>query len=102
MPVRFEWDGDKAVANVRKHQVSFEEAATVFGDPLASTFPDPRHSTTEPRLVAIGFSERGRLIVVLFIERLASEPEEPRTGTIRIISARKATRAERRAYEEGI
>ncbi len=88
----FEWADDKAAANVRKHGVSFEEAATVFGDPLELTMEDPDHSVDEFRFVTLGRSEAGRLLVVCFTER---------AGTIRLISAREAHRAERRRYAEG-
>jgi uncharacterized DUF497 family protein len=86
----FEWDDDKARANLAKHQVSFEEAMTVFLDTLAVPYADPAHSE---RLVLIGESRLGRVILVVFTERLAS-------GTLRIIGARRATKRERRAYEE--
>lgn len=98
-PVRM---GHKAVINLRKHGVSFEEAATVFGDPLSSTFADPRHSDVEPRFVAIGASDRGRLIVVMFVEQESPDLEADPSGTMRIISARRATPTECRSYEEAI
>ena len=88
----FDWDPDKAAENLRRHRVSFEEAATVFRDPLSWTFPDPEHSEGEERNLDIGHSERGRLLIVIYTERL---------GQVRIISARLATRKERRSYEEG-
>jgi uncharacterized DUF497 family protein len=88
----FEWDPEKGVANFRKHGVSFEEATTVFGDPVAMNMPDPDHSLTEERFVLLGLSHRLRLLVVAYAER----------GTrTRLISAREATRKERRQYEEG-
>jgi len=88
----FEWDPEKGVANFRKHGVSFEEATTVFGDPMAMNMPDPDHSLTEERFVLLGLSHRLRLLVVAYAER----------GTrTRLISAREATRKERRQYEEG-
>lgn len=90
--VDFDWDVRKAEANVRKHGISFDEAATVFGDPLALTFADPDHSESEERLLTFGVSRAGRLLVVSHTAR------EPR---IRILSARRVTRAERRIYEEG-
>jgi uncharacterized protein len=77
----------------RKHKVAFEEAATVFGDPLSSTIPDPLHSHDEERLVIVGASAQGKILVVIFAER--------GEDVIRIISARRATRRERNAYEEG-
>ena len=90
--MRFEWDPKKAAANVKKHGVSFQEAATVFGDPLAITFQDPDHSEDEERQVTFGVSLRKRLIVVSHTQR------EDRT---RIISARPMGRKERVIYEEG-
>ncbi len=92
MALRFEWDPEKAAGNLAKHGVSFEEAATAFGDPLGRIVDDPRHSTEEPRYVLLGLSGRQHLIAVMFTER---------AGAIRVISARKATRRERREYEEG-
>ena len=88
----FDWDSAKADANVRKHGVSFEEAASVFGDQLAVTFDDPDHSRTEQRFLTFGHSHRQRLLVV------AHTWPPPVT---RIISARPATGPERRIYEEG-
>jgi len=91
--MKFEWDTNKAAVNERKHKgVSFHEAATVFGDPLAVSFPDPDSSEGEYRLLAFGVSRSNRLLVVSYTERL---------GGIRIISAREATRPERRIYEDG-
>lgn len=90
--VRLEWDPDKAAANRRKHGVSFEEAATAFSDPLAITFDDPDHSTGESRSLTFGISSGGQLLVVAHMER---------KKTVRIISARPATRRERKTYEEG-
>ena len=89
--LKFGWDAAKAVANQRKHGVSFEEAAAVFGDPLAITFADPDHSLREARFLTIGQSHRTLLLVVAHVER---------GRTIRIISARKATRHERTIYEQ--
>lgn len=90
--MQFEWDPRKAAANLRKHQVSFEEAATVFLDDLSLTGDDPDHSLDEDRLVTFGLSSSGSLLVVAHTER---------GQRIRIISARLATRSERRIYEEG-
>jgi hypothetical protein len=90
--VRFEWDPKKAATNARKHGITFQEAATVFGDPLAITFDDPDHSEKEERHLTFGLSLRGRLVVVSHTER------EERT---RIISARLMSREERVIYEEG-
>jgi hypothetical protein len=87
----FDWDPEKAESNLRKHGVSFDEASTVFGDPLALLMTDPDHSAKEERYVLLGISLRQRLLVVAFAER------PPMT---RIISARRATRTERRKYEE--
>ena len=91
MAYEFEWDSDKAAENLRKHGVSFEEAVSAFGDPLSILLPDPAHSAGEERYLVLGLSTTGRLIVVAFVER------PPRT---RIISARLATKRERRDYEE--
>ena len=98
MSLDFEWDPAKAALNVAKHRVSFDEASTVFADPLSSTFPDPRHSLGEQRFVIFGVSHGGRLLAVMYAER--RRPDED-AEVIRIISAREATRGERTAYEEG-
>lgn len=93
MSLRFEWDPKKAEANLAKHDVSFEEAMTVFADPLARIFPDEEHSVDELREILIGHSARQQLILVNF------------TGIddrVRILSARKATRMERKDYEENV
>jgi hypothetical protein len=90
--MRFEWHGHKATANIEKHHVSFEEAATVFADELSLTGSDPDHSVGESRFVTFGLSAAGRLLVVAYTER---------GERIRIISARLATRSERTLYEEG-
>jgi uncharacterized DUF497 family protein len=87
----FEWDPRKAATNLKKHGVSFEEAVTVFKDPLSMNMPDPDHSEGEQRFIVLGTSVRSRRVVVSYTER------PPRT---RIISARLATRQERRQYEE--
>ena len=91
MPLRFEWDPEKATSNLAKHNVSFEEASTVFGDPLGRIVRDPRHSLGEQRFVLLGHSERQRLLTIMFTDR---------GEAIRLVSARKATRHERREYEE--
>ena len=91
-PVRFGWDSRKAASNLRKHSVSFGEASTVFGDPLAVTIPDPDHSGEEFRSITIGQSALGRLLVVVHTER--------REG-LRIISARRPTLSENRKYAQG-
>lgn len=88
----FEWDPPKAAANLRKHGVSFGEAATVFGDPLAVEPADEFHSVEEQRYLCLGRSYLGRFIVVAYTER---------PGRLRIISARPATPRERRDYERG-
>jgi uncharacterized DUF497 family protein len=93
MQLRFEWDKRKAVANLSKHKVSFEEAQTVFYDPLACIFDDEWHSTDEPREIIIGHSNSDRLLLVCFTER--------NPGSVRIISARRANKRERGDYEEG-
>ena len=98
MAFTFEWDPAKAALNLAKHRISFDEASTVFADPLSSSFPDPGHSLGEERLVIFGVSHRGRLLAVMHTERRRS-PED--VDVIRIISARQSTRAERAAYEEG-
>ena len=89
--MRFEWDPAKAAANLRKHGVSFDEASTVFHDSLAATGADPDHSRGEHRYVTFGVSSSGRLLVVAHTDR---------GDAIRIISARAATRTERRIYED--
>jgi uncharacterized protein len=90
--MKLEWDSKKAAENKRKHQVSFHEASTVFGDPLAITFSDPDHSEGEYRFLTYGVSRLNELLIVSHTER---------EGRVRIISARKATRRERRIYENG-
>jgi len=89
--VKFEWHETKAVANLGKHGVSFNEAATIFADALSNVFPDPDHSNDETRFLVIGISEASRILVVSHTYR-----EE----RIRIISAREATQKERKFYEE--
>jgi uncharacterized DUF497 family protein len=90
MALQFEWDSAKALANLRKHGVSFEEATTVFADPLSLTISDPDHSTDEAHFLDLGLSHRGQLLVVSYTER---------GDQIRIISARPASRVERKTYE---
>jgi uncharacterized protein len=89
--VNFEWDPGKGRQNRRKHRVSFQEAATVFGDPLAVTFHDPDHSVSEQRFITVGMSSAGRVLIVAHTDR---------NEGIRIISARKVTQREREHYEE--
>ncbi len=93
MGLGFQWDEDKATGNVRKHRVTFNEASTVFADPLAVIFDDEEHSADETREIIIGHSVLKRLLLVSFTER--------GEDVVRIISARKATKRERRHYEEG-
>ncbi len=88
--MEFEWDRKKAQRNLRKHRVSFDEAVTVFYDPLSATVDDPDHSVGERRLITIGYSSRGWLLVVSHTER---------GSAVRIISARSATRRERKRHE---
>ena len=91
--IQFEWDPAKAKMNLRKHGITFREAATVLRDPLGITIFDPDHSDREDRFITFGFSTAGRLLMVAHTER---------GERIRIISARRLTRAEREAYEEEI
>jgi uncharacterized protein len=88
--MRFEWDREKARRNLRKHGVSFDEAVTIFYDPLSATFDDPDHSTGEQKFITVGHSSRGRLLVASHTER---------GGAVRIISARVATAGERKRHE---
>ena len=90
--MEFEWDQEKAELNVKKHGVSFHEAATVFGDPLAITFQDPDHSIGEYRYITFGLSQFDRLLVVSH-----TEPKR----RIRVISARPMTGKEKKIYEQG-
>jgi uncharacterized DUF497 family protein len=94
MELIFEWDIHKAQTNLKKHRVSFEEAKTVFNDPLLLTYPDEFHSETEERLISIGYSSQRRLLLVVHTERDAGNEL-----LIRIVSCRRATAAERRTYE---
>lgn len=88
--MEFEWDPNKAASNLRKHGVSFTEAATVFGDTLSTTVIDPDHSVEEDRFITIGLSYQMRLLIIAHTER---------ADRIRIISARELTRSEREQYE---
>jgi hypothetical protein len=88
--MRFAWDEQKATTNLAKHSVSFEEAATVFGDPLSDTFDDPDHSMEERRFLIIGTSDRGRMLIVAHTDD---------GEVVRIISAREPTSGERKSYE---
>jgi hypothetical protein len=90
--MKFEWDENKAAKNLSKHQVSFDEAKTVFDDPLYIDFYDPDHSEEEDRYLIVGQSTQGRLLIVSYTER---------GNSVRLISAREVTRKERRVYEEG-
>jgi uncharacterized protein len=89
--MEFEWDEEKAAANLAKHDVSFEEAKTVFDDPLYVDFYDPGHSLDEHRYIIIGESQQRRLLIVSYTER---------EDVVRLISAREVTRSERETYEE--
>ncbi len=96
MKLVFEWDASKARTNRRKHGVSFEEAKTLFNDPFLVTFSDELHSDVEERYISIGYSARGRILLVV-------HTEHQRIGEatiVRIISCRKATASERKVYEE--
>jgi len=93
MSLRFEWHRKKAAANLKKHGISFEEALTVFSDPLARIFDDEDHSVEEQREIIIGHSVDRRLLLVGFTGRGES---------IRILNARKATRREQQDYEENV
>jgi len=86
----FEWDANKASVNLAKHVVSFQEATMVFGDPYSITIPDPAHSQAENRFIILGRSHQGRILVVVHTER---------GDNIRVISARPASRRERKQYE---
>jgi uncharacterized DUF497 family protein len=90
--VEFEWDDKKAAKNLKKHGVSFREAASVYGDPLAITFEDPDHSIDEHRLLTFGTTRTGKMVIVSHTER---------NGSMRIISARLMMKHERIIYEEG-
>ena len=90
--MEFEWDPDKAAANLKKHGVDFVEASTIFGDPLEVTISDPNHSEGEARFLSLGLSAEARILVVSYTER---------EGKIRAIHARVAAPKERRAYESG-
>ena len=89
----FDWDEDKAMSNLAKHQVSFDEATSVFDDPLFLTFADPGHSIQEQRFIIMGESAKGRLLVVAYTDR---------ANIMRLISARPVTRKERKAYESDL
>ena len=91
--MRFEWNEAKSKSNLAKHEVSFQEAATVFGDPLSVTIPDPMHSQEEDRFITTGVSSRLNTIVVVHADR---------GDAIRIVNARRATARERRRYEEEV
>ena len=90
--MKFEWDPHKADSNRLKHGVSFQEAASVLGDPLSITYHDPDHSATEHRFITVGMSQSGQVIMLAYTDR---------GGNIRIISSRRTTRQERKHYEEG-
>ena len=90
--MRFEWDASKATANRKKHRITFDEALTVFRDPLAVIFGDEAHSSAEKREIIIGHSDRNRLLLVCFTERAIE--------VVRIFSARRSTKKEQADYEE--
>ena len=90
--LQFEWDTNKAESNFEKHGVTFQEAATVFGDPLSYTFDDSDHSDKELRFLMVGQSSAGKLLIISHTQR---------EDTIRIISARELTKQERKFFEEG-
>ena len=96
MKIVFEWDEQKARANLEKHRIGFEEARTIFADPFLVTFVDELHSKKEERFISIGLSERNRVLLAVHTER----EEKDETIIIRIISCRKATQTERKHYEE--
>ncbi len=96
MQLIFEWDAEKAGDNRRKHRVGFEDAKTIFNDPFLVSFPDEYHSEIERRLISIGVSNDGRILLVVHTET----PEGSDGVVVRLISARKATASERRVYEE--
>lgn len=96
MELIFEWDANKARYNMRKHQVSFDEAKTIFNDPHLVTFPDEFHSDKEDRYISIGYSTRDRVLLAVHTEY----QETDETLVIRIISCRKTTPSERKYYEE--
>ncbi len=89
--MEFVWDSKKAAGNLRDHRISFQEAATVLGDPLAVTYSDPDHSNDESRFITIGLSVRGNLLIIAHTDR---------ADAIRLISAREVTRGEKELYEE--
>ena len=91
MKLSFEWDEEKAKANLKKHRVGFDDATTVFNDPFSVTIHDPEHSADEQRYIEIGSSDKGHVLVVVYTER---------GSNIRIVSCRKAAPSERKFYEE--
>ena len=93
MGFEFEWDPKKAEENLKRHRVAFDEALTVFADPLARIFDDPDHSMDETREIIVGHSEKQRLLLVSFTERASK---------VRIIGARKTTKRERQDYEQSL
>ena len=94
---QFEWNPAKAAGNRREHRIGFDLAATVFHDPLAASIPDEEHGETEERWITLGEADDGRLLVVIH----TYQEIDPTTAKVRIISARCATRHERRQYEAG-
>lgn len=92
MALNFDWDNDKSRRHLTKHRATFEEASTIFADPMSVTIENPAHSSVEERFITIGRSGRRQMLVVVHTDR---------EGHIRIISARQATRREKKIYEEG-
>ena len=92
-PLTFEWDSRKARLNLTKHGIGFEESTTIFGDPCSLTIPDPEHSFAEERYITMGRAFNAKLLIVVHTDR---------SNNIRIISARRASRRERKSYEENI
>ncbi len=97
MDIVFEWDARKAGTNFEKHRVRFEEAKTIFNDPLLVTYPDEVHSDAEARFISIGMSASDRLLLAVHTDRYLSAD----LLVVRLVSCRRATPLERRTYEEG-
>ena len=91
MILGFEWDEEKASANLKKHRVSFDEAVSAFDDPMLITFSDPLHSEGEERFLSIGISSKNRVLIIAHTDR---------ANKVRIVNCRKATASERKQYEE--
>jgi uncharacterized protein len=93
--LRFEWDAGKAASNLKKHRVSFDEAKTLFNDPLLATFPDSEHSAYEQRFISVGVSAKNRVLLLVHLEAIDGDHV-----LVRLISCRRVTAAERKVYEE--